>query len=511
VVLFSLLVFALFFRLATLMMIHTGVDERDYWFSAKAIAHGLPYPELSHRTTRFSVILPVALAQAVAGSHPDVYYVLPVLNALVQVALAFLIGRRLRGSLAGFLAALALILFPYMIRAASQVRPEIFSVTYILAALYCFIGYFERKEGELVPLLWTAAWMFLAYEAKITNLFFLPGMALAIVLVKRNWAHAFMFAGSILALFLAETGIYALFTEYKMGELSIILKNHFRSDSLTVPHFSSLLGRYSSEHLQAYWQLPFALFGLASVVYLAKRTDARITVLVLASLSFFLGITLEVKSINPITPAESFINRYFSAVLGPLFIVLGYAAQGLAERLWGSLKRRPRRAGAEAAWPYAALLGLGAVLTLGLFSLPRLPSSIRGYANSPLHLSRHPLALNEAYRKEINAAIKTGTPIVAVDGVGGDNAIQTCANYFVDLDNYKNGRPPAILAFSREGLGFYALAVAPGAGAAESCLVAVRTPFRLAPLSSRELGGISDSAFSGGRPPPEKADSESNE
>src|SRR5208337_3719819 len=198
----------------------------DYWFSAKAIAHGLPYPDINHRTTRFTVILPVAGAQLLLGSHPDVYYVLPVLNSMIQAALAFVIGLRLRGRLTAFLAALAITLFPYMIRAGSQVRPEIFSITYVFMALLIFIEYLERTEKEAAPLIWTAMWIFIAYEAKITNLFFVPGLLAAVLVYKKKPAHAILFCAVLLGLFLAETGAYAILTSYKLGELEIILKNH---------------------------------------------------------------------------------------------------------------------------------------------------------------------------------------------------------------------------------------------------------------------------------------------
>ena len=187
------------------MMIHTGVDERDYWFSAKAIARGLPYPDINHRTTRFTVILPVAGAQLVLGSHPNVYYVLPVLNSMIQAAIAFVIGLRLRGRLTGFLAALAITLFPYMIRAGSQVRPEIFSITYVFMAFLVFIDYLERTENEALPLIWTAVWLFVAYESKITNLFFVPGLLAAVLVYKKKPGHAILFSAVLLFLFLAET------------------------------------------------------------------------------------------------------------------------------------------------------------------------------------------------------------------------------------------------------------------------------------------------------------------
>jgi len=478
-VLIGLLLFALFFRLATLMMIHTGVDERDYWFSAKAIAHGLPYPELSHRTTRWTVILPVAAAQVILGSHPDVYYVLPILNSLAQVTLAFLLGIRLRGRLTGFLAGLGLALFPYMIRAGSQVRPEIFSITYMLIVFFCFVTYLERTENDVRSLLWTAGWLFVAYEAKVTNLFFLPGLLLIIALQKRKLTHVLLFGGVLFLLFLLETGAYAVFTPYKLGQLEIIATHHLESASPLIVHrFVDLFQRYSTANLQIYWQVPFALFAVAAAYFLIKGKDARLSALIVATLFFFAGVTFEVAGLNPIRPAESFINRYFCAVLGPVFLVLGCAAEAIVRRL---------RKEDESTVPYLGFLAFCAAAVLAIFSLPRLPAGIRMYANSPLHLRQHPLVLNETYRRQINTAYAEGMPIVSAGDGGGDNALQTCESYFIDSSFYKVGRPPQYVRTRYAGVDYLVLAPEGGGITTESVLAAVRFPFRVVPLPVRSI------------------------
>lgn len=505
IILIALLFFTLFFRLATLMMMNTGVDERDYWFSAKAIASGLPYPEITHRTTRFAIILPVALAQVFLGSHPDVYYVLPVLNALVQTALAFAIGRKLRGRLTGFLAAIALTLFPYMIRAGSQVRPEVFSITYVLLSIYFFLEYLQRDTRELPPLLWTAACLFVAYEAKITNLYFAPGILLAIILYKKKPAHAFLLGGILLILLLAETGVYAAFTKYKFGELEIIAKNHFHSDSLVVPGLLDLFQRYVRPNLQLYWQVPFMLFAIGAVWYLVKGRDKRVSSLVLISLSFFLFLTFEVKSLHPVTPAESFINRYFSAVLPSVLLVLAYAAEGIATVLFrGHMKTKAD--GSAAA--YGGTLAFFVLAVLGVFSFPRLPAGIRAYANSPLHLLQHPLILNESYRQEVNRSYRGGIPIIAVEDNGGDNAIQTCESFFIDLSQYKNGRPPQHTSMSLADTTYLVLSRDGNGAEADRILAAIRAPFRVVPLPASGLRLLTNDSVNGRKGP---ADEDTNQ
>ena len=126
---------------------YAGVDERDYWYAAKALSQGFEYPALTHRTVRWAIILPVAALQRVFGVHPNVYYVAPILNALAQTALLYALGKTLRGRFTGILASLFMIFFPYQIRAASQVRPEIFSITYMLLCAYLLVIAL-RREGR---------------------------------------------------------------------------------------------------------------------------------------------------------------------------------------------------------------------------------------------------------------------------------------------------------------------------------------------------------------------------
>ncbi|PKL25869.1 MAG: hypothetical protein CVV47_04290 [Spirochaetae bacterium HGW-Spirochaetae-3] len=475
-VLFSLVLFTLAFRLATIMTVNTGVDERDYWESARALSHGLPYPELSHRTTRYGVILPVAAVQLVLGLHPNVYHVMPVLNCMIQAALVYLLGLRLRGRLTGFLAALAMVLFPYMIRAGSQVRPEIFSITYMLLSVFYFVEYLDRENERFKPLLWAALWMFVSYETKITNLFMVPGMLLAIILYKRRPRDVLVFAGILFGLYLVETALYATFTRFKYGELEIITQKHFHADSFTVPRVIDLLQRYAPENLQWYWSLPFAAFGLGSIFYLRKGRDIRIKGLLLASASFFFFITIAVKSLNPITPAESFINRYFSVVLVPVFLTLAYWIEGAVRRFMASGRSRMR---VDSPRLFIVVLLTGLVVSLGIFSLPSFPERLRLYAHSPFDPGSHPFALNERYRRLVNEAYTGGTPIVAGNGLAGLSAISTAASFYLDLETFIDGRPPRPTEAEVEGETFWLISRTGLLGGGEPILVARRFPFNV--------------------------------
>ena len=504
-VLCAIVAFALFFRLATLMMIHTGVDERDYWTSAKAIAFGLEYPDLTHRTVRFGVILPVAAAQRILGELPNVYYVLPVLNAAIQAALAYLVGRKTRGRVCGLLAALFLILFPYMIRAGSQVRPEIFSVTYVLAGLLCFLTYLDRTgdgrgEGHdlhpgasLTALAGAAVLFFAAYECTVTNLFFVPGLVLVMLGRRRPLREYAIFLGLLVAFFAAETALYAALTPFRLGQLQVIARSHLdNNEKLMAMGLLDLFARYAHPSLQTYWQLSFIGFAAAATWYLVRRRATNAVALAAAALSFFVCLTFAVKSVRPIVPAEPFINRYFTAVLAPLAVVLAAAVaeigQGVFQRVFGRpVVVKPRF--------LIALLGAGAVVVAALFSSPFLPRSMREYAHSAFALSAHPLVLTGAYRAEVDKAWDHGEPIVAVAGIDGDGAIKACQEYFLSLSRYPGAAAPQVVSASIRGTVCLVLSPTGDPGSASVVLAAIRTPFRLKEIDPASVSKLEGEAF----------------
>jgi hypothetical protein len=492
-VLFSLLAFALLFRFLTLMIFHTGIDESDYWYAAKALANGLPYPELTHRTVRWAVILPVAAAQLVLGSGPSVYYLLPVLNTLLQAAIAWDIGKRLRGDLTAFAASFALIVFPYMIRAGSQIRPEIFSMTFVLLAVLSLVRYMEKDGAErFVPIAGMTLWLFAAYESKITNLFFLPGFCAAIWLYKKKPLDVCILGASLFLLFLAETGLYGLLAGFPGGHLQIIAANHLAETEGQIENmrFIDLFRRYSPEYLQPYWQVPFVLFAAAGTYYLVRRAgDKRLKSIVVAAASFFFFLTFAVGGLHPLKPAEAFINRYFCAVLGPVFLVSAYALEGLSLKLGFLAFLLNRKA-------LIAVVGLSAAaLIFGAVFKNMLPRGAREYLNSPLALNEHPLVLGERYRREANAAYEAGIPIAAVSGLPGENATRAVARFLIDVKNFQNGKPPAAREADIGGKKYLYVSEKAQAEFPPELEAVVRDPFRMTTLPRASIEKLGPDRF----------------
>ncbi len=465
------------------MMIHTGVDERDYWYAAKALSQGLPFPAFSHRTVRWAIILPVALLQKLLGTHPNVYYVAPLLNALAQTLLLYLFGKRIRGRFVGILSAVMLIFFPYQIRAASQVRPEIFSITYMLLCAYLLVLAMDEKgRRRLFLLVGSSLILFLAYETKITNLFFLPGIFLALLLFggKTGVRDCFAFGLPLLILFLGETALYSAFTEFRFGQLSIITANHLSSDYADpLSSYWQVFLRYSPEYLQPYWQIPLGLFAGAGAYYLVKGRSKALTTLILTGFSFIFFITFTVTKLDPIMVAEDFINRYFCALLPFAFLVISWAVQDAIGTVGPGLVERWDSAGAA---PFAVASLTACLAVSALFSLPVIPASVRQYAHTPLRPAEHTFAVTDRYYRTLNEAWENGVPVLSAAGAAGYDAAETVCKYFLKA----NTEPRT------ESINGTAVTIVSGTGdfSSSAFIQAVRFPFRITTVPITKIAEI---------------------
>lgn len=460
-----LLTFTFLFRLVTLMIMNTGIDESDYWTSAKSLRLGLPYPLLNHRTVRWSVILPAFFTQLIFGVKANAYYVVPVLFQMIQSLIVYGLGKRFHTRMTGVLAAIALTIFPYSARVGSQLRPEVTSSVYILAVLWFLLRYLElhaedKDRGDFRRLLPAIAFLYIGYHSKITNLYFLPGILLVIAILGRSFKHASYFGLILIGLYALETSIYAMFTDYNLGHIQIIANHHFSpleatpagdrlsADSGDYPFFGffSLFTRYAQPYLQWYWQLPFALFAVAAVYYSFRKRATATSALLIIALSFFIGITFTFRSLKPLLLIEKFINRYFYAVLGFVMILLSRSFVDIAIAVSRQIQKfRQSNMPLISAKLSTVIIAIFCTLLVAAVPLSLLTNTGqrfgRYYAWDPRDFSTHALSVNNKYRSLLNEAVRDGTAIVADSGGAGHNAMRAVLSYYLDKDIVCAGLP----------------------------------------------------------------------
>jgi len=396
--------FTIFVRLYLLQMINVGPDEIDYWFSAKQLATGGQYPEIMHRTIRWTIILPVAFFQLLLGNHPIWYYLTPVLNSIGQTVLLYAFGRRLYDRGTAFYAVILFTAWPYMWRTGSQIRPAIFSLTCVLGTLYLLFLFLEKERRRF--LLISAVMLFLAYQSKITNLYFVPGILILLWRSKRRAAEPLFYAGSLFGLYLAEHIGYWIFTGSRMGRLGIIASHHLTSDfAEALPGgVLGLFARYT-EYMEFPWKLLFLIFIASTVYLLAKRKPWAVELTILHA-SFFFFLTFMVKSIDPIKPVESFLDRYYIVNLPTMSLMIVYALKTLFPDRMVRVFFEKRTA--------AGISGGIAFLILAVTALP-MPSTVIRFYTPLAEMDQHPIPKTFEFMSLMETAVEEQLPIISVD------------------------------------------------------------------------------------------------
>lgn len=463
-----LVAFTLIFRLLTLQMINVGPDEIDYWYSAKILFSKIPYGALNHRNIRWGIILPTFLLQRIFGTHPIVYIVGPILLSCLQSYFTYDLGKRLFNRGAGILAVLMLTVFPYMIRTGSQIRPGIFSLTYLLAAFWVIVrnlDVFRTKKGWWASVVIVAALVFCAYQTKITNLYFLPFFAVTIYAVAgKRFKPLVMFLVLLVAAYLVEHLLYFLTTGALLGRLSIITGTHLESsyaEDLERYTFLGLFDRFNNTDFPPVWKLVF-LFYFIFTVFLAFRWKGSNNrrwnwLLLVLVISFTLLLTFAVKSVRPVIPMEAFQNRYFTPLLPWMFLIIGAGIMelpGLIGRIVASLTERWTKVG--------VMLCVILLLFVGVFYFELYPDSFAEYAPELRAPRGHVICLYMSYTRIVNEAWQEGMPVVSVhSGEGGSGkAIDTVNRVFLNWRNRELERQkPRIVAagysyqfIAREGI-----------------------------------------------------------
>lgn len=488
-----LIAFTLTFRLLTLQMINVGPDEIDYWYYAKILFSKIPYGELNHRNIRWGIILPTFLIQKIFGTHPVVYVVGPVLLSCLQSYFTYDLGKRLFNRGAGILAVLMLTIYPYMIRTGSQIRPGIFSLTYLLAAFWVIvrnIDAFRTDKGWWGSVIAAAALVFCAYQTKITNLYFLPFFVATIFTVSRKRLKPLViFVILLAAAYLVEHLLYFLGTGAPLGRLSIITSTHLESsyaENLERYTFLGLFDRFDNTHFPLVWKLVFLLYFI-SAVFLAikwKSNDRKLwnRLVIVLVISFTLLLTFAVKSIRPVIPTEAFQNRYFTPLLPWMFLMIGAGIMelpGLKGRILVGLTENWKKVG-------VALCGILLVFVL-VFYFRLYPESVSEYAPELSTPREHVISLYVSYTRLVNEAWQEGVPVVSAhSGKGGSSkAIDTVNRVFLDWrDREIERQKPRIIAemynyqfIAREGIEYDTAYIASIEG--EPVLAVDRFPFRV--------------------------------
>lgn len=411
-VLILLVFFGLFFRFLTITNIETGGDAAGVWFAAKQLFYGMDYG-INHHSARFGMIIPVYLSQLVFGTHPVVYYFMPLFFFVLQVVFLYKIAVRAYGINLAFLSSLILIFLPKMFSHAVQIKPDGFCAAYILICVYFLFKFNDSKNNSYVYLLTASLFMFFAYMTKETSLFFLPGLALCIWVMKKNLKYVIAFGALLFFLFLGETAIYYLTLGLKLGRAQIITGSHLESGNLqALPSAVNLFLRYAQ--LNVFEKIYFFAYLVGTCFLLIKaksiKMDEKVKSLIIIPLAFFVLLTFAVKSINPPVPAMSFNPRHLVPAAPFMSFIISYALIVTFGFLRKGTGNTPVAEDGEVyVRRYAGITGVLSVVSLVVVIavLPHFPQAARSS-----FLGEHPLRATFQFYTMLNNAYINGIPIM---------------------------------------------------------------------------------------------------
>ncbi|WP_176724125.1 ArnT family glycosyltransferase [Desulfoplanes formicivorans] len=328
---FVLFVIGIFYRILTADYISYGGDAMYKWFQVKRLLYGFDftgwdkyYPTWNQHTSRWAINGVTYIFQYVFGTHPVVMYLCVFFMFSISLIFLFLISLRINGVYFATTSCLIYIFFPVMDAIGSQLLPGIFSITYMLIAIYFMILYVERDKFAFLFI--HILFVFLAYSSKITSVFFIP-IFMIFLYKKKKKSLPLMYALSLIVLFFIEVTAFYFVSDGSLvlGKMSCIIQGHGRGGDIDLNHMFSFMTFFERWiKLPISWKLLFFISLLSSLYILKKFRNSWISFIAVLCLCFVFFETFAIKSINPIKIAEPIRVRYLSVILPLMILMVNY-------------------------------------------------------------------------------------------------------------------------------------------------------------------------------------------
>lgn len=376
----ALLAVVLAWRTLWLEQVEIGGDALKVWEFARMVASGAGLPhEFDHHTARFGLVIPVIVAQLFLGSGATTYYAAPLFASVALHGAVYGVTRKVSGPFGGVLAVVLLLIFPDMARTSSQILPELFGPTYTCIAIYAALAYSEvdSRRAQLVWLFTSGLFLFAAYWARISFLYYAPGCAFLVWsaafrrpaigaapdgpltewLDEQQWARPVLrvwrrfrvsdvaiLAAVVVVLMGLETLFFRVWTK-QSSSLAIIDETHAVKADVAYQRARDFFSLYIDAG--PIWHAALLLSALSVLGLFATARDRRAHFVALVVVVYFLLNTFVLRKLFPPIPWMRAHPRYLLAAAPFLAIVIGIfvnEAGALAvtrASTWWAAVRRP--------------------------------------------------------------------------------------------------------------------------------------------------------------------------
>lgn len=320
------------------------------WWAVKAWAD-FQFPDFppNHHNMRWAITIPAAIWVRLTGDGAVNYLLLNHVVFALTTAGLYLLIRRLTTPFVALVALALWLVNPVAYSLPSNLMPEVYSMIYPVAALLLVRRSYET--GSRWAYGWAIVMMFLAYGAKETNIFFMPGWGLYEIL-HRRWKNVAMIIGVFGGLLIVETliinallsGSHIMFGRaqaiMQAGHLSEMTTDWIYQpiDLLTRWGFNAETNFDRLEYFPKaiYWAF-FILSAWKGVQWARARTllppqsaiapaqapgGEAISIAWAIGLSFAFFTTFFILSFNPLILGQPLNDRYLWPLLIPAYVVL---------------------------------------------------------------------------------------------------------------------------------------------------------------------------------------------
>jgi hypothetical protein len=339
---FFLLLIALAVSTRTLYTVPVELDgdEIQKWRFVGQLRAGIPVADLlvDHHTARWGVNLPTLAFTWLTGFNWFTYYLVVIcFFALLLAGAAVVIGKHSSSAKWSFVVFAALLFVdPMYMRSTSQLQPFVFVSAFVLLHMIFVIRAVGRPNQ--INFLLSALFIFLAYGAKETAIFFVPGTCVFVIAVLgwRKGVEALAYIGAYgLLLIAVET---ATFTIIK-GEFTTrfsLLSHHFAEENKwTLKHFYELFQLWIGNPW--YSTGLFIGAGVGSIYlfwrYFIDRVNAVPIFAALLFISFSILQTFVLKSIDPLVPASPPEGKYLADLTPFACMVIAFVLDDVLSRV----------------------------------------------------------------------------------------------------------------------------------------------------------------------------------
>ena len=287
-----------------------------------------------HRMMRWALSVPMIIIQKLYDSSPASYYIWPILSSTLTAIFMHLIGTRLISRMAGIFSAVIIILLPEMVSQGSQILATGTAAMFIMIAIYCLLRW--KESLKWIWLIVASTLVFCSYGAKVTSVFFLPGIIISLLYYsyKGKWNFQIfkpvtIFMITFLLLFVAECLIFQKITSTPGGRAACLLKGRHgsvekRIESLDEKGDTSWRGRaktlpeyllyFAAYHKYLPQRNAFLLnFGFLLAALLILLKNKRLYMLAFIFIPAYLMFTYAVLGAYPFMRMERINNRYYTA------------------------------------------------------------------------------------------------------------------------------------------------------------------------------------------------------